>query len=106
MHAQRDHESVPFIRRFESVPWLILNGAGSKSMRKQGGYSPLRREMDNMAHLPRKVRRRQCRTQPPMNTYRRLELASGECGRAENERGLVAEATRSSKLAYLSTLYV
>ena len=77
-----------FVRRFESAPWLILNGAGSKSIRNHGysGAATLaRHEMDEIILLLRKVRRRRYRIRPLMNTYRRLDLGSGECGREENE---------------------
>jgi len=41
--------------------------------------------MDEIILLLRKVHRRRYRIRPLMNTYRRLDLGSGECGREENE---------------------
>ena len=82
---QRDHE---FIRRFKSAPWLILNGAGSRSIHNHGysGAATLtRRETDEIVHLLRQVRRRRYRIRPLMNSYCRLDLGSGEPGREENE---------------------
>ena len=80
----------------ELALWLILNGAGSRSIRNHGysGTTTLaRHEMDEIVHLLWKVRHCRYRTWPLMNTYCRLDLASSEHGREESERGLVADAT-------------
>jgi len=77
-----------FIRRFKSAPWLILNGAGSRSICSHGylGAATLAiREVNEIVHLLRKVRRRRYRARPLMNAYCRLDLGSGERRREENE---------------------